>query len=158
MLMTPKTPPLWEGTLIGELLMLARRGGLAVAASRVGVGSVWSFLVSAAPGAAIWRTSPALTGQSEPWDSYSPYYWLALLGSGVVVGLVSTRPLVPATAGFWAGQMGYLLLFLPLGPLVVLGAVFLFGYSLAASGTACVIDALKQRLWRAWRERGPRGA
>jgi hypothetical protein len=54
--------------------------------------------------------------------------------------------------------MGYLLLFLPLGPLVVLGAVFLFGYSLAAAGTACVIDALKQRLWRAWRERGSRGA
>jgi hypothetical protein len=89
-----------------------------------------SLVLSIAGGAAIWALSPAMTGHAEPWDSGSLYYVTALALLGLALGALSTRPrailLIPM--GAWLGQVLYIVLFLPLGPLFVAGLVILAAY------------------------------
>lgn len=89
-----------------------------------------SLVLSIAGGAAIWALSPAMTGHAEPWDSGSLYYVIALTLLGLALGALSTRPrailLIPM--GAWLGQVLYIVLFLPLGPLFVAGLVILAAY------------------------------
>jgi hypothetical protein len=89
-----------------------------------------SLVLSIAGGAAIWALSPAMTGYAEPWDSGSLYYVIALTLLGLALGALSTRPrailLIPM--GAWLGQVLYIVLFLPLGPLFVAGLVILAAY------------------------------
>jgi hypothetical protein len=91
---------------------------------------VLSLALSIAGGAAIWALSPAMTGQAEPWDSGSLYYVTALALLGLALGAMSARPLVILliALGAWLGQVLYIVLFLPLGPLFVAGLVILAAY------------------------------
>ena len=85
--------------------------------------------VAAFFGVLIWALSPAITGQAEPWDA-GAYYLLALPIAGFVSGLLAGRPLWAQYAGVILGQFGYALIFLALGPLMLLGVGFLAVYGL----------------------------
>lgn len=91
--------------------------------------SVLAFLVSAAASALIWALSPLLTGRVEPWDADGLFYPGSLVVAGLGAGVLMPKPLWAHYWGSIAGQLGYELLFLKPGPLVLLGAVFLLGYS-----------------------------
>lgn len=90
----------------------------------------WALTVSAIASALIWVLSPFLVGHREPWDADGYFYVLALIVSGLIAGLLAPRPLWAHYVGALVGQLGYELLFLRIGPLFVLGAAFLLGYSL----------------------------
>lgn len=114
--------------------------------------AVHAFAVSAVLAALIWALSPALTGRTEPWDSDGPYYALALLLAGAVAGALVPRALWAHYLGAVAGQMGFLLLFLPVGPLLPIGAVLLLVYSLlflAVAAFAAYLRARARRVSRA---------
>ena len=89
-----------------------------------------AFALAVVLGAVIWALSRPVTGKVEPWDANSPYYYLALLGAGFASGMA-----IPARKRFhylgaWAGQLLYMILFLPIGGLIVLGVVVLLAYTL----------------------------
>ena len=87
-----------------------------------------TFIISAAAGAAIWLITPLLTSHREPWDADGNFYLVALVIAGTVAGTIAPKPLWAHYAGSFAGQFAYEVLFLGIGPLVIVGAVFLTGY------------------------------
>jgi hypothetical protein len=91
---------------------------------------------SAAAGAAIWALAPVLTGHTEPWDSDGLYYPLALFAAGIVLGSIGPRAIWAHAVGIVLGQLLYMVIFLPLGPLLLVGVVFLIGYSVLTLGGA----------------------
>lgn len=97
---------------------------------------VVNLTLSAVAGAAIWALAPALTGHTEPWDSDGLYYPLALFAAGILLGSIGPRAIWAHAVGIVLGQLLYMLFFLPLGPLLLLGVVFLAGYSVLTLGGA----------------------
>ena len=97
------------------------------------------FFFAFAAGAAIWALSPVIAGTLEPWDSADPlYYHVNLVVAGLVLGFARPRGIWMVYPGVLLGQLIYILLFLPLGPLVVLGAAFLMVFTLLAPAGAAV--------------------
>ena len=92
--------------------------------------SLLAFLVASATAFVVWALSPWFTGYKEPWDAPGVYYYVALLLAGVVSGLTAAKPLWAHYVGSIFGQFLYGLLFLPLGPLAVVGFLFLVMWSL----------------------------
>ena len=84
-----------------------------------------SFLL----GAAIWAFSPTITGTAEPWDAESPYYFLSLLALGLVLGLWSPKKIWAHYLGAMLGQQFFILMFIGVGPFILLGALFLAVYT-----------------------------
>lgn len=101
-----------------------------------------AFFLSAAASALIWALSPLLTGHVEPWDADGYFYVSALAVAGLGAGAMIPQSLRMHYLGAVLGQLGYELLFLHVGPLFVIGAVFVLGYSvvffLAAALAACL--------------------
>lgn len=91
--------------------------------------AAFAFAVAAAIGMAIWAISPWATGHKEPWDAEGLFYVAALLVGGLVSGFLVPKPLWAHYVGSVLGQLGYELLFLELGALLLIGAVFMLGYS-----------------------------
>ncbi len=89
----------------------------------------WTLAVSTVSAALIWALSPLLAGHREPWDADGPYYVLALVVAGAAAGVLAPRPWWAHYLGAWLGQLLFQILFLPIGSLVVLGAILLLGYS-----------------------------
>ncbi len=89
-----------------------------------------AFILAAILSAAIWASSPLVTGHREPWDADNFVYLGSLCAAGVISGCSIPKPLWAHYLGSVVGQMTYELIFLPLGPLFVLGVGFLLGYSL----------------------------
>ena len=89
--------------------------------------NVLTFGVSMALGAGIWMVSPTLTGQREAFDAFG-YYVLALLVAGVVLGVsgVGSR----GYGGLVLGQLLYMLVALPSGPLLPVGVIVVSFFSL----------------------------
>lgn len=50
-----------------------------------------AFMLAMVLGALIWVASPIFTGHKEPWDENGPYYLIALVSAGVVVGWLEPR-------------------------------------------------------------------
>lgn len=92
--------------------------------------SIPAFLVSALAAAGVWALSPVVTGQAEPWDAGGAYYATALVLAGLLAGLAFAAPLWMFYLGSIAGQLVYMLVFLPAGPLIVVGVGFLLVWSL----------------------------
>jgi hypothetical protein len=69
-----------------------------------------------------------------------------LLVAGSVAGLISPRSLGAHYVGAVVGQVAYEARFLGVGPLFVLGVVFLLGYSLIFLFAAGVTGHLRARL------------
>lgn len=92
---------------------------------------VWGvFAVAVLFGALIWALSPAISGRAEPWDADSAYYLFALPVAGFVAGLLAGGPLGAQYAGVILGQSVYGLVFVGVGPLMLLGVAFLAAYGL----------------------------
>lgn len=100
--------------------------------------AAFAFAIAFATGAGIWALSPVLTGHSEPWDAEGFMYFGSLIVAGVVAGALAPRPLWAHYLGAVFGQLTYELVFLKLGPLVLIGALFLLGYSLLFLAGAAV--------------------
>jgi hypothetical protein len=105
-----------------------------------------TVVVSAVAAASVWALSPLLAGHREPWDADGFFYVVALVVAGSVAGLLVPRPLWAHYLGAFVGQLGYEALFLPLGPLFVLGAAFLLGYSLIFLAAAALAAFVRARL------------
>lgn len=109
--------------------------------------STWTtFLLSVFAGAAIWALTPVLTNYREPWDIEGQFYVAALLIAGAVAGAIAPKPLWAHYLGTFMGQLGYELLFLRIGPLVVIGAVILLGYCAVYTMAAAVAGFIRGRL------------
>ena len=108
-----------------------------------------TFLLAALVSAAIWLLTPMLTNKREPWDAEGSFYLVALVIAGAVAGAIAPRPLWAHYAGAFAGQLGYELIFLRVGPLILLGALFLLVYcaifTLAAALAAFVREQVAKR-------------
>ena len=87
-------------------------------------------VVAASISAAVWALSLWITGHNEPWDAESLYFVAALFAGGLISGALVPKPLWAHYVGSVSGQVIYELLFLKVGPLLVLGIAFLLGYSL----------------------------
>jgi hypothetical protein len=105
-----------------------------------------SLFLAAGLGAAIWAASLVVTGSAEPWDAESQYYFVSLFVAGAIVGFLCPRNLWSAFLGVVAGQLVYLLVFLPSSPLLPLGIVFLLGYGLLSLLGAVLASKLRHRL------------
>lgn len=105
---------------------------------------VLALVVSAALSATVWALSLPLTGKPEPWDAESPYYFLALGVAGAISGTVVPKRLWAHYVGAVLGQVAYELAFLKLGPLFIVGLLFLAGYSLIFVAAAAIVASLRK--------------
>ena len=105
-----------------------------------------SFLVAAVLGAAIWGLSPLISKAAEPWDAESPYYFVSLFVVGGLVGLLCPRHIWAAFLGIVLGQLAYMLIALPSGPLLPLGVLFLFGYGVLSLLGLVLASQIRKRL------------
>jgi hypothetical protein len=108
---------------------------------------VWFTLaVAAVAGGSVWALSPWMVGHREPWDADGYFYIIALVVAGSLAGLLAPRPLWAHYVGALAGQLAYEVLFLRVGPLFVLGAVFLLAYSLVFLAAAALAAHVRARI------------
>lgn len=106
---------------------------------------VQALLIASLAGAFIWALSPWASGQAEPWDGDGLYYSGALFTAGVLAGVIVPRPRWALYLGVVVGQVLYLLLFLPLSPLLAVGFAFLLLWSLLFAAGACAGARLRSR-------------
>ena len=92
--------------------------------------TVLTFLIASAAAFAVWALSPWFTGFKEPWDAPGFYYSAALLLAGMLSGVINAKPLWAHYLGSIFGQLFYAVVFLPFGPLAVVGLLFLALWSL----------------------------
>ncbi|OGI68757.1 MAG: hypothetical protein A2W18_14435 [Candidatus Muproteobacteria bacterium RBG_16_60_9] len=109
--------------------------------------AAFSFLVAVVASALIWALSPLLAGHAEPWDADGPYYIGALLVAGLIAGVVAPKSPWAHYLGSVVGQLGYELLFLDIGPLILLGGVFLLGFSLIFFVAAVAAAYTRNKVW-----------
>ena len=83
-------------------------------------------------GAVIWWLSPIFTGHAEPWDASGSYFPVALFIAGALAACVWPPGFCLGSLGVYFGQLAYMLLFLPTGPLAGLGRLMLLGETLFA--------------------------
>jgi hypothetical protein len=105
-----------------------------------------TFVVAAVLGATIWLLSPWVTGHSEPWDADGIFYLGALVITGLIAGIVSPKPLWAQYIGSFIGQLSYELLFLKVGPLVLVGVGFLLAYCLLFVAAAFAAARIREFL------------
>jgi hypothetical protein len=105
-----------------------------------------TFLVSAIASASIWALSPFLIGLREPWDTDGNFYVAALFVAGLVAGTVSPKPLWAHYVGVLIGQIGYELTILHVGPLFLLGVVFLLAYGLVYLVAAALAGYVRSKI------------
>lgn len=115
-----------------------------------------SLLLAALAGAAIWGLSPLVTGHVEPWDAGGLYYTLALALGGGLCGSVTPKPLWPLYVGCVAGQILYLLGWLPTGPLLPVGLMFVLLWSLVFL-VGAYVGSQARATWQARKHQAPRG-
>ncbi len=113
--------------------------------------------VSAFLGAVIWSISPLVTGALEPWDADSPYYFVSLFIAGAIIGFLCPRHAWVVLPGIVFGQLFYILSFLPLGPLVPLGVIFMAGYGVLSLLGALLASRVRRNL-QGTRSGGEHGA
>jgi hypothetical protein len=95
-----------------------------------------ALLLGGGLGAAIWLLSPLITGRREPWDAEGGYYAAALLGAGVIGGVLAPGQWFSTALGVFGGQVVVLLGGVMIEPagggLWPLGLLFLGWYSMLA--------------------------
>ena len=73
-------------------------------------------------GVVMWACSPIIAGSAEPWDSEGPYYFIALLVSGMLGSILCKSNSLAVIFGVVLGQVAYIIIF-RLGPLWVVGVL-----------------------------------
>jgi hypothetical protein len=105
-----------------------------------------SIVIGLLLGGGIWYLSPAIAGDTEPFDRWG-YYIPALCISGLFLGFVTGRASLHAAAAVAAGQILFVLFFLrPLGPLFMVGIVFIGACSALSVPTALAGVRLRARV------------
>jgi hypothetical protein len=89
--------------------------------------------------------------ESEPWVGTGPWYQLALVAGGLVLGFLGPGRPGAAVAGIFAGQLAILLWRVMTRPasseLWMVGVVLLAGYTFVAAGIGALLgSALRRRL------------
>jgi hypothetical protein len=106
--------------------------------------------IGVALGAGIWLLSVSVTGQIEPWDSRTMYYPVALIGAGVVGGVLVAGHWVEVAVGIFTGQAVVMLARVLAEPAVggpwPLGVALLGLYTLLALGGAAAGSRLRRVL------------
>jgi hypothetical protein len=102
-------------------------------------------------GLALWLLPALLMRESAPWDGNSPWYQLALVAAGLILGFLGPGRPGAAVAGVFAGQLAILLWRVATRPgsgeLWMIGVVLLAGYTFVASGIGALLGgALRRRL------------
>ena len=102
-------------------------------------------------GLALWLIPTFVLHEYEPWDGRGPWYQLALVAGGLLLGFLGPGRPGAAVAGIFAGQLAVLLWRVVAQPatseLWMVGVVFLAGYSFVAAGLGALIgSALRRRL------------
>jgi hypothetical protein len=115
---------------------------------RQNVPTATGFLIGLGIGVAIWLLSPLITGRREPWDAEGGYYAGALLGAGLLGGLLLPENSRGFVAGIFVGQvlvlLGGVLSDPSSGGLWPLGVIFLALYSLLALLGAALGSAVRR--------------
>jgi hypothetical protein len=100
-------------------------------------------------GLGLWLVPTEFLGQSEPWDSNSPVYPLALFLAGVLLGILAPGRPGAAATGVFLGQLVVLLWRVVRSPetseLWLVGVVFLAGYTFVATGIGALLGNLLRR-------------
>jgi len=104
-----------------------------------------TFFVAAVLSALIWALSPALSQHAEQWDANGPYYVFALVVAGAISGGSSPKPLWAHYLGAVSGQATFEAVFLSVGPLFMLGLLFLLGYSVVFLVAAAAAGFVRTR-------------
>ncbi|MGH3974009.1 MAG: hypothetical protein ACRDS9_11920 [Pseudonocardiaceae bacterium] len=107
-----------------------------------------TIAVAAAAGAAIWALSLLLTDHREAWDASGGYYPVGLVVAGVLAGMLAPKPLWAHYIGAVLGQLAYMLIFLPTGPLIAVGIIILLVFSTLFLLAAAIGGYLKTRFIR----------
>jgi hypothetical protein len=110
--------------------------------SRAWLGFVAGLLL----GALIWWASPLVTGEQEPWDAPLGYYVYALVVAGFTAAWIWPSRFWLAALGVYVGQCVYALVFLPGGPLWMVGLVSGLVFSLFALLGATIAFVLSRVL------------
>jgi hypothetical protein len=102
-------------------------------------------------GLGLWLLPALLLHESEPWDGKRPWYQLALVVSGLLLGFLGPGRPGAAVAGVFAGQLVVLLWRVVAHPetseLWLVGVIFLAGYTFVAAGIGALLGgALRRRL------------
>ena len=100
-----------------------------------------NLLLSAIFGALIWALSPYIVGHTEPWDSDTYYYFASIGVVGFILSLIRPNNLWAYATGIFIGQFLYILVFLPIGPLLVVGTIFLL-----FSSAVCYFSSMAAKL------------
>ena len=87
------------------------------------------FFLALFSGILIWALSTLTTRQQEPWDSETPYYFVSLFVSGVIFGAIKPVRFHRWVVAIFIGQL-IALVFVGMGPLIIIGVVSLAGLSL----------------------------
>jgi hypothetical protein len=101
-------------------------------------------------GLGIWLIPATFLGQAEPWDGNRPWYALALLLCGLLLGYLGSAHSFAAVAGVFLGQLVVLLGRVISSPetsegLWMVGVVFLAGYTFVATGLGAVLGTVLRR-------------
>jgi hypothetical protein len=106
---------------------------------------VFGFLL----GLGLWLIPATFFGQREPWDGSGPWYGLALLVIGLLLGFLGTGHPFAAVAGVFVGQLVVLLARVVSSPetseLWLVGLVLLAGYTFVATGFGAVLGMVLRR-------------
>jgi hypothetical protein len=107
------------------------------------------LLVGFVIGLGVWLVPAEFFGQSEPWDSNSPVYPVALFLIGVLLGILAPGRPGAAATGVFLGQLVVLLWRVVRSPetseLWLVGVVFLAGYTFVATGIGGLLGSLLRR-------------
>jgi hypothetical protein len=109
------------------------------------------LLIGFAIGLSLWLLPALVLHESEPWDGNGPWYQLALVAAGLILGFFGPGRPGSAVAGVFGGQLAVLLWRVVTRPetseLWLVGVVFLAGYTFVATGIGALIgSALRHRL------------
>ncbi len=109
----------------------------------------WLTIATAtAAGASIWALSLLLTDHREAWDAGGGYYPVGLVAAGLLAGVLAPKPLWAHYVGAVLGQLAYMLIFLPTGPLIAIGIIILLVASTLFLLAAAIGGYLRTRFVR----------
>ena len=89
------------------------------------------------------KSGMLITGEVEPWDGSFSYYIISLMLVCAIAGVLIPRNLWMVFIGVFMGQMIYMLIFIPSGPLLPFGMILLAGYSIISFGAALFAARIK---------------
>lgn len=111
-----------------------------------------AIVISIVVGFGVWGLSPRLVDTPLPWDADWPFYSAVLLGTGILVSLVTIKPW-PGFFGIWTGQIVALLV-LPLDRTTnMLGQTAWWVLGVVGTGVGALILAVGWYLGKAFHRR-----